>query len=46
VEYRGFCYTDKNIKKGVKYTYTVRWYDTKTKEYTSYYNTKGVSAKR
>ncbi len=46
VEYRGFVYTDKNIKKGVKYTYTVRWYDPETKEYTSYYNTKGVSAKR
>ena len=46
VEYRGFCYTDKKIKKGVKYTYTVRRYDPDTKEYTSYYNTKGVSAKR
>jgi len=45
VEYRGFVYTDKNVKKGVKYTYTVRWYDPKTKEYTSYYNTKGVSTK-
>lgn len=46
VEYKGFSYTDKNIKKGVKYTYTVRFYDPNTKEYTSYYNTKGVSSKR
>ena len=45
-EYEGFVYTDKKAKKGVKYTYTVRWYDTKTNEYASYYNTKGVSAKR
>ena len=43
VEYRGFVYTDKNVKKGVKYTYTVRRYDSKTKEYISYYDTKGVS---
>lgn len=46
VEYKGFVYTDKKIKKGKKYTYTVRIYDPKTKEYVSYYNTKGVSAKR
>lgn len=45
-EYRGFVYTDKKAKKGVKYTYTVRYYDPETKEYVSYYNTKGVSAKR
>ena len=46
VEYTGFVYTDKKAKKGKKYTYTVRIYDPKTKEYVSYYNTKGVSAKR
>ncbi len=46
VEYNGFVYTDKKIKKGKKYTYTVRRYDPDTKEYISYYNTKGVSAKR
>jgi poly-D-alanine transfer protein DltD len=45
VEYRGFVYTDKKVKKGVKYTYTVRRYDPNTKEYVSYYNTKGVSTK-
>ncbi len=45
-EYKGFVYTDKNAKKGVKYTYTVRWYNPHTKSYMSYYNTKGVSAKR
>ena len=45
-EYKGFCYTDKNTKKGVKYTYSVRLYNPKTKQYVSYYNTKGISAKR
>lgn len=45
-EYTAFAYTDDNTKKGVKYTYTVRLYNPKTKEYASYYNTKGVSAKR
>lgn len=45
-EYKGFVYRDKDAKKGVKYTYTVRWYNSKTKEYISYYDTKGVSAKR
>ncbi|MBQ7116085.1 MAG: hypothetical protein IJN94_06695 [Clostridia bacterium] len=45
-EYFGFVYTDTTAKKGVKYTYTVRLYDPNTKEYVSYYDTKGVSAKR
>ncbi len=45
VEYRGFVYDDKTAKKGVKYTYTVRYYDPESKAYTSYYNTKGVSIK-
>ncbi len=45
-EYTGFVYTDEKAKKGVKYTYTVRLYNPNTKEYVSYYNTKGVSAKR
>lgn len=45
VEYTGFVYTDTKAKKGVKYTYTVRRYDSKTKEYISYYDTKGVSVK-
>ncbi len=45
-EYTGFVYTDKKTKKGKKYTYTVRIYNPQTKEYVSYYNTKGVSAKR
>ncbi len=45
-EYKGFVFTDKKAKKDVKYTYTVRMYNTKTKEYNSYYDTKGVSAKR
>ena len=45
-EYKGFCYTDDNVKKGVKYTYTVRIYNPRTKQYVSYYDTKGISAKR
>ncbi len=45
-EYIGMSYTDKKAKKGVKYTYTVRLYNPTTKEYVSYYNTKGISAKR
>ena len=39
-----FYYVDKNVESGKKYTYTVRIYNTETKEYVSYYDTKGISA--
>lgn len=48
-EYSGLSYTDTTAKKGVKYTYTVRTYAVNgdgTIGYRSYYDTKGVSAKR
>ena len=45
VEYNDVCYyVDKNVKSGKKYTYTVRLYNTETKEYISYYDTKGITA--
>lgn len=36
-------YLDKTAEKGVKYTYTVRKYNTYTGCYTSYYDTKGLT---
>ena len=45
VEYSDvFYYVDKNVTSGKKYTYTVRIYNTETKEYVSYYDTKGITA--
>ncbi len=39
-----FSYTDKNVVSGKKYTYTVRCYDPNEKIYSSYYDTKGITA--
>ena len=39
-----FSYTDENVLSGKKYTYTVRCYDPNQKMYSSYYDTKGITA--
>lgn len=39
-----FSYTDKTVSSGKKYTYTVRCYDPDKKMYSSYYDTKGITA--
>jgi hypothetical protein len=39
-------FVDKHVKKGVKYTYTVRCISKNSKSYTSAYDTKGMTIKR